>query len=50
MPPITSLPTRLGTPPLMAITFGSVVCSRRTGWVFIACTNSSVLIRKVLAV
>src|SRR5205807_77023 len=37
MPPIVSLPTLIGTPPLIAITPGSVVCSRRTGRVFISC-------------
>jgi hypothetical protein len=35
-PPITSFPTLMGTPPLIAITCGSVVCSRRTGRVFIS--------------
>jgi|SRR5258705_14021606 hypothetical protein len=35
-PPITSLPTLIGTPPLIAITCGNVVCSRRTGRVFIS--------------
>jgi len=50
MPPIVSLPTLIGTPPLIAITFGSVVCSRRTGRVFISCRKASVVILNVRAV
>ena len=49
-PPITSLPTLSGTPPSMAITFGSVVCSRRTGRVAMSLMNSAVVILKVMAV
>src|SRR5215510_4044405 len=49
-PPITSLPTLIGTPPPMAITLGSVVCSRRTGRVAISLTKSSVVMLKVMAV
>src|SRR5262249_34699543 len=48
-PAITSLPILIGTPPLIAITFGSVVCSRRTGRVFISCRKASVVILKVMA-
>src|SRR4029077_7663076 len=44
------LPTLIGTPPLMAITFGSVVCSRRTGRVGISLMKSSVVILNVMAV
>src|SRR2546425_380266 len=50
MPPTVSLPTLIGTPPLIAITLGSVVCSRRTGRVFISCRNASVVILNVRAV
>src|SRR3989442_1709995 len=50
MPPIVSLPTLIGTPPLIAITPGSVVCSRRTGRVFISCRKASVVILNVRAV
>ena len=49
-PPTTSLPTLIGTPPSMAITFGSVVCSRRTGRVGISLIKSWVVILKVMAV
>ena len=49
-PPITSLPALSGTPPPMAITLGSVVCSRRTGRVAMSLMNSSVVILKVMAV
>src|SRR6195256_2158951 len=48
-PPITSLPALSGTPPPMAITLGSVVCSRRTGRVAMSLMNSSVVILKVMA-
>src|SRR3989454_4108698 len=50
MPPIVSLPTLIGTPPLIAITPGNVVCSRRTGRVFISYRKASVVILNVRAV
>src|SRR5204863_498596 len=44
------MPTLIGTPPLIAVTPGSVVCSRRTGRVFISCRKASVVILNVRAV